>query len=943
MTVVSTQFSSVGRLRRRAKLSTLLGRHAERRQVEQLLGEAKAGNSGALVVRGEAGIGKTALLEHLRASAEALGFRIETSTGIEAETQFPYAGLHQMCAPLLDQLPTLPEPQRLALGVALGRETGPAPDKFIVGLAALGLFSDAAARSGLLCLVDDAQWLDRASAEVLTFVARRVDAERVAMVFGVRDNGDGHAVFAGLPELHLSGLCEADARELLDSAVAAPLDGEVRDRIIAEARGNPLALLELPLHSQPVRLAGGFQLPDISDIPGRVETEFQNRAGGLPDETRMLLLIAAADPTGDPSLLGRAAARAGIAPESGAPAEAAGLIEIGTRVRFRHPLVRSAVYHAAGYVDRHRAHAALAAATEPTLDPDRRAWHAAQATSGLDEQIAAELERSAARARARGGYAAAGAFLQRSTELTPDLADRARRALEAAHALHEAGAPEPALDLLATAETGSLDTLQRARVALLRAQIVYHVARRRDAPAMLSDAALLVARNDPELAREIRVDALDLAMIYGDPVGQTIARATFDDPAIESAARPVDKLLVGLAATMVRDFSEGVPALRDALESLRDATRGDGLQDDQPRSGPGFTGKSTVGIVHDLAGRIAVGILDDELAHDLTEAYVRSARAAGALAVLPAALSLHANVLIISGEIARARELVAQSIAISEATGAVRSRHSETILAAWSGDRATSIRLHDITLQDPSHPANGAEVALAEYAMAVLYNALGDYTRAQRAAETTCACLDLSLSTVGLAELIEASVRAGDPDYAASVLERLTARAAACDTSWARGLEARSRALTIADSSAEAHYREAIAQLHASRIAGEAARAHLVYGEWLRREGRRQDARDELRTAHDLLSGMGAEAFAARAAGELRATGEHPRKRMTQPTDALTAQELQVARHVTTGATSREVGAQLFLSPRTVESHLRSIYRKLGIKSRRELRQVPLP
>ncbi|WP_211341543.1 AAA family ATPase [Myceligenerans xiligouense] len=922
-----------------SELSTLLGRQAECRQVEQLLREAKAGHSGALVVRGEAGIGKTALLEHLRTSAGALGFRIETSTGIEAETQFAYAGLHQICAPLLDRMSALPEPQRLALGVALGREAGPAPDKFIVGLATLGLLSDAAERSGLLCLVDDAQWLDRASAEVLTFVARRVDAERIAMAFGVRDNGEDHTVFAGLPELRLNGLCEADARALLDSAVAAPLDDDVRDRIIAEARGNPLALLELPTHSRPARLAGGFQHPDVSDIPGRVETEFRNRAGDLPGETRTLLLIAAADPTGDPSLLARAAAHAGIAPESASPAEAAGLIEIGTRVRFRHPLVRSAVYRAARHADRHRAHAALAAATDSALEPDRRAWHAAQAASGFDERIAAELERSAARARARGGSAAAGAFLQRSTELTPDLADRARRALEAAHALREAGAPEPALDLLATAEAGPLDTLQRARVALLRAQIVYHLNRHREAPAMLSEAAVRAARNDPELAREIRLGALDLSMIYGDPIGRIVARAALDDPAIEGVTRPMDRLLVGLATTMVHEFSSGVPALRDALASLRDV----GIPDDQPRLRPGFTARRTIGIVHDLSGRIAVGILDDELAHDLTEAYVRSARAAGALAVLPAALSLHANVLIISGEIARARELVAQSISITEATGGVRSRHSETILAAWSGDRATSIRLHDVTLRDPSHPANGAEVGLAKYATAVLYNALGEYTKAQHAAEATCASLELSLSTIGLAELIEASARAGDPDTAANALQRLTARAKACDTAWARGLEARSRALTTVGPSAEAHYREAIAQLEASRIAGEAARAHLVYGEWLRREGRRQDARDALRTAHDLLSAMGAEAFAARAANELRATGERPRKRMTQSTDELTAQELQVARHVVTGATSREVGAQLFLSPRTIEAHLRSIYRKLGIKSRRELREVPLP
>lgn len=930
-------------MREEHELSKLLGRRAQCRQVEHLLGEAKAGHSGALMVRGEAGIGKTALLEHVRISAEALGFRVAASTGVEAEIQFAYAGLHQLCVPFLDRLPALPEPQRSALGVALGREVGPAPDKFIVGLAVLGLFSEAAENNGLLCLIDDAQWLDQASAEALAFVARRLDAERIVMLFGVRDDDAGPRVFAGVPELRLTGLNHTDARELLDAAVLMPLDGEVRDRIVAEARGNPLALLELPSRSQPARLAGGFQIPDISDVPARVEEEFQNRARELPDETRTLLLIAAADPTGDPSLLERAATHAGIASESTAPAEAVGLIEIGARVRFRHPLTRSAVYRGAARAERHRAHSALAAATDATFEPDRRAWHAAQAATGVNHQVATELERSAARARARGGHAAAGAFLQRSTELTPDLADRARRALDAAHALREAGAAELALDLLATAESGPLDQLQLARAAQLRAQIAYHLTRRRDAPTVLSEAANLVAQHDPSLAREIRLDALDLVMIYGDPIGRSIARTVLEDPAIEGSPRAIDRLLFGLATTMVRDFSSGVPDLRAALESFREVTLRADIHDDRPATGLVVGVDSTVGIVHDLAGRVAVGILNDELAYELTEAYVRSARAAGALAVLPAALSFHANVLVISGELARARELVAQSIAITNSTRGVHSRHAEIVLAAWSGDHATAVGLHEATRQDSNHPADGVEVALAEYSMAVLCNALGDYSKAQSAAEIACACLDLSLSTLGLSELIEAAVRAGDADGAASALERLTARAGACETSWARGLQARSRALTITDASAETHYREAIAQLEASRVAVEAARAHLVYGEWLRREGRRQDAREELRTAHALLSGMGAEAFAARAANELRATGERPRRRRTQLIDELTAQELQVARHVATGATSREVGAQLFLSPRTIEAHLRSIYRKLGITSRRELRQIRLP
>jgi DNA-binding CsgD family transcriptional regulator len=908
----------------------LLGRHGERHRVEQLLGEAKAGHSGTLVVRGEAGIGKTALLENVGTRADELGFRTERSTGAEAETQFAYAGLHQVCAPLLDHMPALPEPQQLALRVALGRDAGSTPDRFLVGLAALGLLSEAAEKNGLLCLVDDAQWLDQASTEVLAFVARRIAAERLAMVFGVRDDGSGRTVLAGLPELRLSGLDDADARVLLDSVVPAPLDDAVRDRIIAEARGNPLALLELPSPTSPTRLAGGFEQPGLSDVTVRVQTEYQNRADGLPEESRMLLLIAAADPTGDPTLLWRATAHAGITPGSVAPAESAGLIEIGTRVRFRHPLVRSAVYRTAEPDDRRRAHAALAAVTDPASEPDRRAWHAAQATSRVDGDVAAELERSATRARARGGYAAAGAFLLRATQLTPDATRRARRALEAAHALHEAGASDTALDLLTTAELGPLDGLQRARVALLRAQVSFHRTRHQDVPELLLTAAADMAPFDADLAHETHLHALDAALVIGGPTSHHVAEAALADSSLEHAVRPVDRLLVALPTTMVRGFPEGVPLLRDALQSLCDAA---------PDRAQGTPYRSWFW----LAARSAVGILDDDLAHRLAEANVRSAREAGALTGLASALNFHANILALAGELTRAGEMAGRSIAILESTGGVPMRHAETIVSAWRGDAAAVARLYELTLRNPGNPADGAEVGLAAYAMAVLHNALGEYEEAQRAASITCACVALSLSSVGLAELIEASTRAGDPQRAAEALDELSYRADACDTPWARGLAARSRALTVAGAAAEPHYRAAIEHLEASRMTGEAARAHLVYGEWLRREGRRQQAREELRAAHDLFARIGAHAFAARAANELRATGERPRRRTTQSTDELTAQELQVAKHVATGASSREVGAQLFLSPRTVEAHLRSIFRKLAITSRRELRKIPLP
>jgi len=908
----------------------LLGRHVECRRIDQLLAEAKAGRSGTLVVRGAAGIGKTALLESVHATAEESGFRVETATGFEAETHFAYAGLHQICTPLLDHMPALPEPQQRALGVALGLDAGSAPNKFLVSLAALGLFSEAADRSGLLCLVDDAQWLDSASMDALAFVARRIEAERLAMVFGVRDGEMRSTVLAGLPELRLNGLSDSDARLLLDAVVSAPIDHDVRERIIAEAHGNPLALVELPFDNPRTRLASGLSQPDLPDVSSRVQTEYRDRADGLPEESRLLLLLAAADPTGDPLLLRRAVDHSGIRPESAAPAESAGLIEIGTRVRFRHPLARSAIYRGADPADRRRAHAALAAVTDPTSDPDRRAWHDAQATAGADERVAGELERSATRARARGGYAAAGSFLLRSMQLTPEPATRARRALDAAHATHEAGDSETALELLATTDAGPIDAFHRARSALLRARISFQLTRHPQVPEMLLRAAGDMAPFDPDLAHETHLHALDAALVIGGPTAHRVAAAALEDPSLEHARRPLDRLLFALSATMIRGFDEGVPQLRDALESM---AGGDPSNPQLPRGYPSSLW---------LAARSAVGILNDDLAFRLAEAHVRSARASGALVGLADALNFHANILALGGELTRAGELARTSIAITESAGWVPMRHAATIVSAWRGDAATVSRLRELTLQDPGNPPEGAEVALAAYATAVVSNARGDYESAKQAAEIVCACVALSLSSVGQAEMIEASVRAGDARSAARALEELSRRARACETPWALGLEARSRALTISDATAEPYYRAAVEHLEASRLTGEAARAHLVFGEWLRREGRRQEARGELQVAHDLLSRIGADAFAARAAKELVATGEHPRRRTKQAADELTPQELQVARHVATGATSREVGAHLFLSPRTIEAHLRSIYRKLGITSRRDLRKIPL-
>ncbi|GAB3839189.1 AAA family ATPase [Kribbella italica] len=909
----------------------LVGRRAEREAVERLLAEARAGQSGSLTISGEAGIGKTALLEHARSVAARSGFRVEGAIGLLPESQFAFGALHQLCTPLLGRLDALPEPQQIALRTAFGQQAGVAPDRFLIGLAVLNLLSEVAEAEPLLCIVDDAHWLDEASAQVLAFVARRVAAEQLALLLCVRDPTDDGDLrsFVGLPELHLTALTESDARALLAAAVPTPLDDEVRDRVVAEARGNPLALLELPRSAPPTRLAGGFEPPHELSVPRRVEEMFRLRSRDLPSGTRLLLLLAAADPTGDAAVLWRAAATLGIEPEAAAPAEAAGLLEIGSRVRFRHPLVRSAVYRDCSEPDRRRVHGALAAATDPHSDPDRRAWHRARAVLGADEEVAAELERSAGRARARGGLAAAAAFLQQAAELTPEPARRASRALTAAQAKHAAGASETALELLTIAASGPLDALRNARTALLRAQISFHLSRGGQVPRMLLDAAETLAPLDPALARETYLDAFDAALITGGEA-VTVARAAQAAPKAAVPPLPSDLLLDGLVKTFTVGQEAGAPALRLALRAFRD----------EPDSGRSADGQSNRWLW--LAARNAVGLLDDELVHVLASRHVRLARETGALATLPAALSFMTSVLTLTGELARAGELAAESRSISEAIGAVHLRHGAVMLAAWRGDQAVAAHLNDITLQDFANPSGGGEVAVAHYSMAVLHNGLGNYAQAQAAAALACDSDELGLASVGLPEFIEAAVRTDHPDVAASALEQFSARALACNTPWALGLTARSRALTTAGAVAEKNYREAIEQLGQSRMNSETARAHLVYGEWLRREGRRQDAREQLRTAHVLLSAMGADAFAARAARELRATGEHPRKRSAQPTDALTPHELQIARLVATGATTREVGAQLFLSPRTIEAHLRSIFRKLGITSRRQLKDLQL-
>ena len=545
------------------------GRTSEREALDRLLENVRSGQSAVLVVRGEAGVGKTALLRF--AARRASGFRLAQIAGVESEMELPFAGLHQLCSPMLAQFGALPEPQQRALSVALGLSSGDAPDRFLVGLAVLGLLSEVAVERPLLCLVDDAQWLDGASRQALGFVARRLLAESVAIVFAVRESSDDREL-VGLPELPLGGLEDEDARAVLATAVPGRLDEAVRDRIVGETRGNPLALLELPRGLSAAQLAGGFGLLDVLPSSGRIEEIFQRRLESLPAPTQLLLVIAAADPAGDPALMWRAARRLEVTSAALEPAERAALLEVGARVQFRHPLVRSAVYRAASDQERQRVHAALADVTDATLEPDRRAWHRAQATQGSDEGVAAELEQSAGRAQARGGLAAAAAFLGRAAGLTVDPARRAERTLAAAHVNLQAGAFDAALGLLAAAEAGPLDELGRARLDLLRAEVAYAHDRGSDAPSLLLRAAKTVEPLDARLARDTYLDAWSAALFAG-PLATAgglleVSRAARAAPSPTHPPHPRDLLLDGFTLLFTEGRAAAAPVLTRAATAF---------------------------------------------------------------------------------------------------------------------------------------------------------------------------------------------------------------------------------------------------------------------------------------------------------------------------------------------------------------------------------------
>jgi DNA-binding CsgD family transcriptional regulator len=898
----------------------LFGREREREVLDRLLSGALTASGGVVVVNGEPGVGKTALLDYeVEARRE---FRVARTVGIESEVQLAFAALLQLCSPFLELMDRLPQPQQGALAVAFGLGAGPAPNPFLVGLAVLGLLAEAAEQQPLLCVVDDAQWLDSASARALAFAARRLLAEKIAVIFATRELSEA---LAGFPELHVQPLGRRAARALLESVLPAPLDESVLERIVAETRGNPLALLELPRGLTPAQLAGGFGLPAAVPLSASLQESYARRLARLDHDARRLLLVAAADPTGDPALVWRAAGRLGIPEAAAQTVEAEDLLALSPRVVFRHPLVRSAVYGAAGPDGRREVHRALAEATDPDVDPDRRAWHRAQAASVPDDEVAAELEHSAVRARGRGGFAAAAAFLERSFALTLDPAQRAGRALAAAEAQEQAGALDAALALIETAQAGPLDEFQRAQADVLRARISFAADRGSEAPRLLLAAAQRFEPLDGRLARETYLDALTAAMFAGrlgaGADARTVAAIACEAP-LPAAPRAADLLLHGLALLMTDGHAAGTPVLRKALIAFRS---------DEMSTEEGLRWLW-------LAGRAAAYIWDYDSWDALTARQIRLSREFGALTVLPLTLSTRAGVELFGGNLASAGAFVQTADVVAAATDSRAVPYAALALAAFRGREPDGTRLIATSTEDFVARGEGMGVTLAQWASAMLHNGLARYDEALAAAEQAAQDpRELWFATWAMVELVEAAARSGQSARATGALEALTKSTCASGTPWALGVQARSRALLSDDDAVEPLYREAIDHLEPTRLRVDVARTRLLYGEWLRRQRRRVDARNQLRTAHEQFMDFGMEAFAERARIELEATGERARLRTVDTLDQLTPQEAQIARLAAQGNTNREIAARLFISASTVEYHLRKAFRKLDVKSRTQL------
>jgi DNA-binding CsgD family transcriptional regulator/tetratricopeptide (TPR) repeat protein len=902
----------------------LVGRSSEIRILRELASAVHTKRGKALVVRGDAGIGKSALIGQLEQSASELdALRV---VGVESEMELPFGGLHQLCAPLLDLLSKLPEPQQEALGTVFGLRKGRRPDRLLVGLAALTLLSEAAERKPLLCVVDDGHWLDRASAQALAFVGRRLLADPIGLVISTRVIDPE---FSGLPELVLGGLGADDAMVLLRSLPGSPLDAQVRDRIVAESHGNPLALLEWRRALTPAEggWGSGSGLPGGGPLSGRLEESFRRRLAELPSATQRFALVAAAEPVGNAALIWRAATFLEVGDEAALPAVDAGLIEIATTVRFTHPLVRSAAYWLLSSEERHQAHRAISDAMDGDSDPHRRAWHRGLGTSAPDAEVAEELARFAEKARSRGGGAAVAAFLERSVILTPDPVRRAERAVSAAEAKAQVGDFQAALDLLALADAGPLGEVDRARMDLVRAELAFATNRGTDASRLLVKAAKRLEVVDVASARTTYLDAV-LAAIFAGRLASaeadliSVAQAAATLPDVEKATTE-DLLLAGLTKSWVEGYETALPILRGALVAMTDGVS---------------AGQDARRLV--LAYGTAHYIWEDALAETLGARCETIVRDSGALSDMAVWLSAPIMTALLEGRHAAAAALVEEIRAITAAIGNNLHAHPIMFYLAVRGDEREATAFINTARTEAYRRGEGFAVSCAEWTTALLHNGLGHYPQALGALQGSEHLWQMGYSNWALVELIEAATRCGAHQTAQGAYRRLAQTTLVSGTEWALGVDSRSRALLAGDDQAEPIYRDAIDHLERTRAQFDLARAYLLYGEWLRRQNRRRDARQQLRTAEDMLTAMEARGFADRARRELHATGETVRKRRVDTTTKLTDQEMYIARLVAEGLTNSEIGAQLFISVRTVEWHLRKVFTKLGVGSRHELRRL---
>ncbi len=910
----------------RTEPGALVGRAADCRALESMVQAVSRGLSRSMVIVGEPGIGKTSLLQY--AARTAGGLRAVSIAGVESELRLGFAAVHRMLVPYLDRIGTLPAPQRDALRSAFGLAAGPPADRFLVGLGALTLFAEVAAEQPLIWLVDDAQWLDRESLEVLGFVGRRLYADSIGLLFGAREPSPGLMALDGLPARHLGGLEPAAARALLATTVSGPLNARVAARIITETGGNPLALLEVAGLLRPDQLAGRSPLPQWLPVGRRMQGHFLRQVKMLPADTGSLLLLASAASNGDPAALWRAAARLGLGPDAAEPAVAQDIVSLEPRVAFRHPLIRSAVYEGARPGDRRKIHDALASIAERDGYPDQAAWHRAAAAVVPDADVAADLERSAARAERRGGYVAQAAFLARAAELTPGAGDRAVRLFAAAQAHLVAGdgpLAEASLDQAAPRldEAGMHVAAQR-----LRASIAVFFSRHKDAPALLLGTVGAVDPPDGPLIRELLFEAMQAALVARQYTSGTtpvdVAKAALQaprDPALPPTV--TDLLLDGFATRTAVGYAPAVPWLRSAVAALSVAEK-----------------TAQVGIPATILGWFAADDLWDDqgrqVALERAEAIQRRHGALGALRITLAGLTTGEAWAGRPGE-AEARYLEAAEISSLIGVPAPATTGVLLELRAWQGREQESRALAEMTAQWGQDRGAAILEVFALMGLTILELGLGRYAEALSWGVRIYDDDPPGFGNRILPEIVEAAARSGEHRAARAALGRLTDRATASGTPWALGMLARSRALLAHKSDAENFYRQSLAHLSDTSVRTELARAHLLYGEWLRRQKRRRDARSQLRTACDMFDAMGASAFASRTRGELLAAGDHPHQPAERPGPDLTPQEAQVARLAAAGATNAEIATHLFVTASTVEYHLSKVFRKLGITSRRQL------